>query len=613
MKGGYAGKILRVNLTAKSIVIEDLPEIVAIKYIGAAGFGLKYLLDEVPADVDALSPENKLILATGPLAGTNVPCSSRMNFAAKSPATGAVGMSSTGGYFPAEMKFAGFDIIIVEGKSEEPVFLWIKDGTASIRDAKELWGTTTFDCEHLIKHKLGDQAIRVACIGQAGEKLSAMAAIINEKHAAGRKGLGAVMGSKNLKAIAVRGGSTPKIADQEAFDKANKKMLEAMKASPVLYSEFSAHGTPMVVDAVSAAGMFPLKNFAETGEHDLVPGLGAGANASRKITRESCYKCPVGCSQVKVAKGMPYSGNMSVPEYETLFSLGGSVMVDNVDAVITADKLCDEYGLDTISVGATIAFAMELTEKGIITKKDTDGIDLSFGNAEAMIEFIKKIAFRDGFGDVLADGSKKAAQIIGKGSEKYAMHVKGLELPAYDVRGAKAHGLNYATAYTGADHNRGYAFQEIFSIPVPFPVDRFSTDKKGELTKWNQDTRCVCADCAPMCAFLLDMALPAVCLENTADLVSAVTGLKFTPEDVYKVGERCNNTAKLFNMKAGFTRADDNLPQRLKTEPLKDGGSKGAVYSQAELDLMLDEYYKARGWTKEGIPTEEKLKELDLK
>jgi aldehyde:ferredoxin oxidoreductase len=304
---------------------------------------------------------------------------------------------------------------------------------------------------------------------------------------------------------------------------------------------------------------------------------------------------------------------MSIPEYETYYSLGGTVMVDNIDAVIAADKLCDEYGLDTMSVGATIAFAMELTEKGIITKEDSDGIDLSFGNAGAMVEFIKKIAFRDGFGDILADGAKKAASKIGKGSEKYAMHVKGLELPAYDVRGAKAHGLNYATSYTGADHNRGYAFQEIFSIPVPYAVDRFAAEGKGKLTKWNQDTRFVCTDCAPMCGFLLDMAVPGICMENTADLVSAATGLEFTPEDVYKVGERCNNTAKLFNVKAGFTRADDDLPERLKTEPLKAGGAKGAVIPQAELDLMLDEYYEARGWTKDGVPTEEKLKELGLK
>ena len=612
MHGGYAGKILRVNLTDKTTVIEDLPEKVVKDYMGGTGFGLKYLLDEVDPGVDPLSPGNKLIFSTGPLTGTDAPCASRMMLTAKSPITGAVGMSTSGGFFPAELKFAGFDMIIIEGKAESPAYIWIKDSSVSIRDAKELWGTNTIDCQQLIKDKHADQNIRVACIGQAGEKLSCMASVINEKHAAGRKGLGAVMGSKNLKAIAVRGTNEVKIANPEAFKEARKRMLDAMKESPVLYPEFSKLGTPMVVEVTSAAGIFPLKNYAETGEHDFVPGLGVDASVSRNITKEHCYMCPVACSQAKLAQDEPFTGSMSAPEYETYYSFGSSPMVDSVDAVIAADRLCDEYGLDTMSTGVAIAFAMELAEKGIITKEDTDGVDLSFGNGAAMVEFVKRIGLRQGFGDVLADGVKKAAEKIGKGSEKYAMHVKGLELPAYDVRGAKAHGLNYATAYTGADHNRGYAFQEIFSIPVPYAVDRLVTEKKGDLTKWNQDVRIVCTDCTPMCGFLLDMAVPGICLENAADLVSAATGVKFTSEDVQMVGERCNNTAKLFNIGAGFTRADDDLPERLKTEAIKSGGSKGAVIPQNELDEMLDEYYGARGWTKDGVPTAEKLKSLGL-
>ena len=612
MQGGYTGKILRVNLTDRTTVIEDLPEKAVKDYMGGTGFGLKYLLDEVDPGVDALSPDNKLIFSTGPLTGTDAPCASRMMLTAKSPITGAVGMATSGGFFPAEMKFAGFDIIIIEGKAEGPVYIWIKDGNVSIRDAKDLWGTNTFDCQQLLKDKHADQNVRVACIGQAGEKLSHMASVINERHAAGRKGLGAVMGSKNLKAIAVRGTNEVKIAHPEAFNEARKRMLDAMKESPVLYPEFSKLGTPMVVEATSAAGIFPQKNYAETGEHDFVPGLGVAASASRNITKEHCYMCPVACSQVKLAQDEPFTGSMSIPEYETYYSFGSSPMVDSVDAVIAADRLCDEFGLDSMSTGVVITFAMELAEKGIITKEDTDGIDLCFGNGAAMVEFVKKIGLRQGYGDVLADGVKKAAERIGKGSEKYAMHVKGLELPAYDVRGAKAHGLNYATAYTGADHNRGYAFQEIFSIPVPFPVDRLVKDKKGELTKWNQDIRLVCTDCTPMCGFLLDMAVPGICLENAADLVSAATGVKFTSEDVQMIGERCNNTAKLFNMGAGFTRADDDLPERLKTEAIKAGASKGAVIPQYELDEMLDEYYSARGWTLEGVPTAEKLKELGL-
>lgn len=613
MLKGYAGKVLRVNLTSKEITVEPLLEKIAKDYMGGAGFGLKYLFDEVDPTVEPLSSDNKIIFSIGPLTGSEAPCSSRVKVTAKSPLTGAVGLSSSGGYFPAELKYAGFDVVIIEGKSEEPVFLWIKNGEATLKDATALWGTNTTDCSQLIKDKLSDQNIRVACIGQAGENLSPLAAIINERHAAGRKGLGAVMGSKNLKAIAVRGTNTEvQIADPPAFKEARKKMHEAMKNSPVLYPKFSKFGTSFILNPLSAMGVLPIKNFAETGEHDFLSKFGPEAGAARRITNEYCHRCPVGCSQIKLAKEAPYTGAMSMPEFETHFSFGSMTMVDNVDAIIAADKMCDEYGLDTMSTGVAIAFAMELTEKGIITKEDTDGIDLSFGNAESMIEFVRRIAIRQGFGDILAEGVKKAAEKIGKGADQYAMHVKGLELPGYDVRGLKSHGLNYATAYTGADHNKGFSYQEVFGNPFPYPVDRLAVEGKGKLTKYNQDVRTVTTDCAPMCAFLLSQAVSKMPLENTAGLVTAATGIQFTPDDVYKVGERCVNTAKLFNLKAGFTRDDDDLPKRLKTEPLKDGGSKGAVLSQEELNIMLDEYYEARGWTSEGIPTNEKLKELGL-
>ncbi|MGB9438242.1 MAG: aldehyde ferredoxin oxidoreductase C-terminal domain-containing protein, partial [Desulfobacterales bacterium] len=287
--------------------------------------------------------------------------------------------------------------------------------------------------------------------------------------------------------------------------------------------------------------------------------------------------------------------------------------VENIDAVIAADRLADELGLDTISSGVTIAFAMELYEKGILSKEDTGGIELNFGNDEAMIAILKQMAYREGLGGLLADGSRIAAEKIGKGSEKYAMHVKGLELPAYDVRGAKAHGLGFATSYTGADHCRGYAFQEIFGIPVPREVDRFTADGKGELTKWNQDIRTATTDAPTMCAFLLDMAVVGIAAQNTASLMEAVTGLTYTPEDILQVGERINNLARAFNTREGLTRADDTLPERLLTEPLKAGASKGHFISKAELTQMLDEYYTARGWdVKTGAPSREKLSELGL-
>lgn len=614
-KGGYMGKVLRVNLTTKKITTEELPYPIAKDYMGGSGFGVKYLFDEVPPDVDPLSPENKLIFANGPLAGTSAPCASRISVTTKSPLTGAVGMSLSGGYFPVELKFAGYDVLIIEGKSEEPVYLVIKDDIVGIRSAKKIWGLDTFDTQVILKQELKEQNARIACIGPAGENLSKMACIINEKRAFGRKGVGTVMGSKNLKAIAVRGTNQVPIADEEAFKKARTFMLGKMKESPVLYPEFSKFGTPMLVEATSALGIFPSENYRTTGEKSYVEGLGGEASLSRKKGSERCSGCPVGCSQLKLARGdNKYAGASSDPEYETYYSFGGETGVDNLDSVIYADQLCDKLGLDTMSVGVTIGFAMELFERGILTLEDTKGVELKFGNDKAMIDLIKDIAYKtDGLGALLADGTKIASKKIGEGSEAYAMNIKGLELPAYDPRGAKAHGLNYATAYTGADHNRGYAIQEIFGVPFPKAVDRFEIKGKGELTKWNQDIRCATTDCPAMCGFLIDMAMNAVAQKNTADMVTSASGVIFTPEDVEKVGERVNNIARIYNISAGFTRDDDTFPERILTEPIKDGGSKGHYISREDLKVMLDEYYTARNWTMDGVPTREKLEELGLK
>ncbi|UCF56764.1 MAG: aldehyde ferredoxin oxidoreductase family protein [Deltaproteobacteria bacterium] len=612
--GGYRGKILRINLTDKSAKEEKLPVEIAKDFIGGAGFGVKYLFDEVKAGTDPLGPENKLIYAPGPFSGTTTPCASRMAITGKSPLTNAVGMSLSGGYFPVELKRAGYDVLIVEGKAEKPTYIWIKNGQVRLRDAGKIWGTQTTDCQQVIKDDLNDQNVRVSCIGPAGEHLSKIACIINERRALGRKGLGAAMGSKNLKAIAVRGSGSVDIASEEKFKVAREAMLKAMKESPVLYPHFAKIGTPMVVDGLCAMGIFPAKNWTATGEFTPVEQIGAEGQETRKIGQEHCYGCPVGCGQLKLAKTEPYTGILSEgPEFETLYSLGGQTGVDNLDSIIAADRLCDELGLDTISAGVTIGFAMELFEKGILTSSDTGGMELTFGNHQAMVALLRLMAFREGIGDSLADGVKEAAKKIGRGTDKYAMHIKGLELPGYDVRGAKAHGLNYATAYTGADHNRGYAFQEIFGIPIPWEVDRFSTKDKGKLTKWNQDVRTATCDCPTMCAFLMDTALPTTATQNTAALMEAVTGLTYAPEEIGQVGERVNNLARAFNVREGFSRADDTFPERLMTEPLQSGASEGHRISREDLNLMLDEYYTLRGWDlKTGAPTRGKLDELGL-
>jgi aldehyde:ferredoxin oxidoreductase len=614
-KGGYTGKVLRINLSDQTAKEEALTVEMAKDFIGGAGFGIKYLFDEVPAGADPLGPDNKLIFASGPFSGTSIPCASRMAVTAKSPLTGAVGMAQSGGYFPVELKFAGYDALIVEGKAEKPTYLWIKNGEVKFRSAKRVWGMMTTDTQQIIKNELNDQNVRIACIGPAGENLCKIACILNELRAAGRKGLGAVMGSKNLKAIAVRGTGEVVVADKEKLKTARTEFTKAMKESPVLYPEFSKHGTPMVVDHACAIGIFPTKNFSTTGEYAPADRIGVEVQMTRDTGSEHCYGCPVGCSQLKLAKTGPYAGILAEgPEYETFFSFGGETGVENIDAIIAADRLADELGLDTISAGVTIGFAMELYEKGILSAEETGGMQLNFGNDEAMLKLLRMMAYREGFGDILADGTREAAKRIGKGSDKYAIHVKGLELPAYDVRGAKAHGLNLATSYAGADHNRGYAFQEIFGIPVPYAVDRFAVEGKGNLTKWNQDVRVATCDCPTMCAFLLDMAVPAIATRNTADLMEAVTGLAFTPEEIEKAGERINNLAKAFNVREGFKREDDTLPERLMTEPLKAGASKGQFISREDLKKMLDEYYAARGWdVPTGTPTREKLTELGLK
>jgi len=613
-KGGYTGKILRVNLTDKIATEEKLPLEVARGYIGGAGFGIKYLFDELKAGADPLGPENKLIFAAGPFSGTSIPCASRMAVTAKSPLTGAVGMSLSGGHFPVELKFAGYDALIIEGKAEKPTYVWIKDGKTLFRSAGKVWGMKTSDCQQIIKNELNDQNVRIACIGPAGENICKISCIINEMRAFGRKGLGAVMGAKNLKAIAVRGSSPVAVFSKEKLKEARGAMAKAMKESVVLYPEFSKTGTPSNVDNTCALGIFPAKNWTATGEFEPVKQIGVEALKTRNVGSQACYGCPVGCSQLKLARTEPYTGVLAEgPEFETLYSFGGQTGVDNMDAIIAADRLADELGLDSISAGVVIGFAMELFEKGIIGPADTGGIDLKFGNHQAMLTLLRFMAQREGLGALLADGVKIAAQKIDKGADKYALHVKGLELPGYDVRGAKAHGLNYATSFTGADHNRGYAFQEIFGIPIPKAVDRLTIADKGELTKWNQDVRTATADCPTMCVFLLDMAVPHMATENTAALMEAVTGLTYTPQEVARVGERINNLAKAFNVREGFSRADDTLPQRLMTEPLKAGSSKGNLISQNDLDHMLDEYYTARGWDPAtGIPTRKKLVELGL-
>lgn len=625
--GAYTGKTLWVDLTKKEATVDQTDQKLAEQYLGGAGFGIKLLYDLVKPGTDALGPDNVLIFAPGPLTGTDSPCSSRLTITGRSPLTGAVGMATSGGEFPASMKHAGFDLIIIKGKAETPTYLQINNGNVSFRSAQKLWGMNAMDTQLFIKEDLGDLNYRVACIGQPGEKLSLMAAIMNERRASARKGLGAVMGSKNLKAIAVLGKNELAIAQPDRYKAARSELLERFKNSKTLYKGLAKFGTSDAVDVTAELGIFPAKNFSDTGNFRPLEKIGYERQAQDIIRKNPCYKCPVGCSQVRIASEGDYPGTLTEgPEFESSFALAGTTGVSDLSALYLADRLCDDYGLDNMSVGNTIAFAMELYEREIISIKDTDGIDLRFGNHNAMIELIHRIAMREGFGDVLADGTIIAAKRIGQGSEQYAMQVKKLELPGYDVRGAKAHGLNYMTSYTGADHNRGYSAQEIFAGSIPVRVNRLELQGKAELCKWNQVIETVLCDCATFCSFLFSNAdsffnpaeeglsneLTEKRIGTIKEMIDGATGLELTAGDIIRIGERVNVLARCFNIREGFMRKDDYLPKRLTEEGLPGGASAGVRTSKEDQDLLLDEYYEAFGYDTRGVPKLGRLKDLGL-
>ena len=571
-EGGYMGKVLWVNLSELTFREDPLPLEVAQQCLGGAGFGVKYVYDEVPADCDPLGEDNKLVFACGPFTGTTIPCSSRMAVSAKSPLTQTMGVALSrrplsrgieGGRLrrtrcrgPGRKTYLPLD----KGRPSEFPIGGRSLGTHDVRLSTSNQGQTSRPEHTRVLHRSG------------GGEVGADPCIVNERRVAGRRGLGAVMGSKNLKAIAIRGALKPSIADDAVFTAARRRMLKAMKDSQSLYSEFARYGTSGNLDNCSALGIFPTKNWTATGDQRYADKIGMAVMETRARGKTGCAQCPVACSQMRLAQNPPYRGIFAEgPEYETLYAFGGATGVDNPDAIIAADRISDEYGLDTVSAGVTIGFAMELFERGILTLKDTGGMSLAFGDHAAMVKLLRMMGEREGLGDLLCDGTRAAAEKIGRGSERYAMHVKGLELPAYDARGVKGQGLSLATAYCGADHNKGYSNQEIFGFLIPYPVDRLDPRGKGELAKWNQDAATGVTDCPPMCAFILGNAVAPFLYENTADLMRGTTGLQFTAEDVQRVGERVNNLARVFSLLAGLTRADDDLPERLKTEPIPPG------------------------------------------
>lgn len=613
MPRGYMGKILKVNLTTGHSKVEPTSEEVAKKYLGGKGYGVyllyKYLREYEktglsPKDISALGPDNVLLFATGP--GTGVPgfpSSGRYHvLALKSPLTGSIGSANSGGEFGPFLKFSGFDVVVVEGASDSPVYLAIVDGEAEIRDAGSLWGKNVFDTCRILKEKVGGKNTSVACIGPAGENLVYMACIVNDEHrAAGRTGLGAVMGSKKLKAVVVSGNQKVPVADPESFSVVSRRCLDVMRRNPVTGQGLPTYGTAILVNIVNTAGGLPYRNW-QTGVNPDAEKISGETLAEAYLTsRRSCWGCPIGCGRVTSVKSGPFQILASEgPEYESVWALGSSTAVKDLDAVVKANHYCDELGLDPISMGSTIAAAMELNEKGYIPPEDLQGLDLRFGNAAALVEAVWRTAYKTGFGKYLALGSKKLCEIYGH--PEFSMSVKGLEMPAYDSRAIKGIGLNYATANRGGCHVTGYTISsEVLGIPEK--IDPLKAEGKAKWVKIFQDFTCA-VNSTVNCLFTT-FALGA---KDYAELLSAVTGWNLTEDEILKIGERIYNLERVIINKYGFDEKDDTLPKRLLAEPMPEGPAKGQI---TELDKMKDEYYKLRGWVK-GAPTKEKLAELEI-
>jgi len=615
--GGYVGRYLSVDLSSGTLRKLTLPEDLPSQFLGGNGFGTKVLWDEVGLDVDPLSPQNKLVFASGPFTGTIFPTAGRLEVISKSPLTGIYGDANAGGHFTPELKRSGFDMIVFEGRSPKPVYLWVHNGEAEIRDASHLWGKGTHETESIVQSDIGDKRVQVASIGPAGEHLVRFSSVMTHGCAAARAGMGCVMGSKNLKAVAARGDLAIPIARRDEY---LKVCLDAQKE--VLVNPFtpglSRHGTPQLSVPMSEVGRFPTKNF-QMGHFEFVEDISAERIEKYHFVRRiSCFACPIGCHHIVEVKEGKHKGVALVFEYETVNALGARVWNRDLPSIIRADHLCDDYGLDTISTGASIAFAMELNEKGILTRHDTD-LDLAWGNSDTVIELISRIAYRKELGNILADGVRRAAQRIGKGSEYYAMHIKGQEISAQDGRSQQSMGLAQATSNRGADHLKGFPTIDEMGYPteavlrygkqyLPEIVDGIQTKYKPMVVKDGEEF-CAIIDSVGICKFGT-LFPPALYWEPIAAALALITGMEMTVPKLKTIGERIVNLQRMYNVRHGITRNDDRQPRRLLEEKSPSGRAKGHV---VYLDKMLDEYYELRGWDKRtGLPTEQKLNDLGL-
>ena len=621
MGKGYNKKILRIDLTDNKFWTEEPDELTYRTYLGGAGLAAQYILKELPKGIDPLSPENILVLMCSVITGAPVPGASRFTVAAKSPLTNAYGESEAGGWWGPELKRSGFDGIIIKGKSPKPVYIWIHDGEVEIRDAGKVWGMITGEAQEAIREELGENRARILQIGPAGEKLVRYACIINElKHANGRTGMGAVMGSKNLKAIAVRGTGKIEVADESGI----KEVIRWLKEN-YQWKDGDMHdmGTSRIVPNLSDAGMLPTHNFRD-GAFDKAEDIsGKRMKETILVKRGTCYACSVSCKrEVKITEGKyQVSQEYGGPEYETVAALGSLCDIGDLAAISKGNELCNKYTLDTISTGAVIAFAMECYENGIITKEDTGGIDLKFGNADAMVKMVEMIGKREGIGDILAEGVRIAAEKFGKGAEKFALHVKGEELPMHEPRGKRSLVLAYALSPTGADHMESPhdVFFEMLNpegkhplaiLGLLEPVDSLDMGSQKVRAFYYAKLLWDFYNCIGMCDFV-GVPIGPLAVKEIVRLVKSVTGWDTDLWELLKASERSNVMMRIFNYREGLSKDDDTLPERI-FQGLQKGALKGEKIDKEEFENMKKMYYLMAGWDENGYPTKARLAELGL-
>lgn len=613
IEGGWTGCVLRVNLTRGEVRREALDPRLARDYVGGRGIGARLLWDEVDPEIDPLSPENLLVFATGPLTGTNASCGARYMVVTKGPLTGCITTSNSGGRWGPELKFAGYDLLALEGRSPEPVYLWILDDRVELRPAADLWGKGVFETEDEIRRETGVVDCSIASIGPAGENGVLYAAIVNDKfRAAGRSGVGAVMGSKNLKAIAVRGTGGVRVADPAALMAAQWAQKEVLSKAPLTSEGLPAYGTLALMNVINEHGALPTRNYKEAQFEGAESISGEELAQTRLASNKACFACTIACGRVSnisnegvgryTLKTSPRNWHHATegPEYENAWSLGADCGVDDLDAILKSNLLCNDLGMDPISLGATIAASMELYEAGVLSEEQT-GMPLPFGSGEALVAMTEATGFRRGFGDEIAQGSKRLGEKLGH--PEVFMGVKGQEFPAYDPRALQGMGLGYATSNRGACHLRAYTVSAEV-VGEPEPMDPRATEGKAQLTVDMQNIS-TAVDATGLCIFLTF----GNTLSDLTPLVAAATGIAYTDDDLIRAGERIWNLERLWNLRAGIEPSEDKLPKRMLDDAIPAGPAAGEVNRLSE---MLPEYYRLRGWSEDGRPGVEKLEDLGI-